>query len=97
MILYIASIVYSTYKTVVTHTMMFGDCVVVINNIVKTSFALQGVVEGYMELHSNALAVENLRTFLEYEPRVKDGDDAIDSNVPCDISLQNVSFSYTGD
>lgn len=95
-ILYLAAIIYSTYKTVVRGTMMFGDCIIVINSIVDTSSAIQGVVEGYMQLHSNALAVRNLRTFLEYEPRVKDGNFEIDSvNGRQDLSLRNVSFSYT--
>lgn len=95
-ILYLAGIIYSTYKTVVRGTMMFGDCVVVINNIVKTSSAIQGVVEGYMQLHSNALSVQNLRTFLEYEPKVKNGSIEIDKeNGKSDLSLRNVSFSYT--
>lgn len=95
-ILYLAGIIYSTYKTVVRGTMMFGDCVVVINNIVKTSSAIQGVVEGYMQLHSNALSVQNLRTFLEYEPKVKNGSIGISSEVAkSDLSLRNVSFSYT--
>ncbi len=95
-ILYLAAIIYSTYKTVVRGTMMFGDCIIVINSIVDTSSAIQGVVEGYMQLHSNALAVRNLRTFLEYEPKVKDGNFEIDSvNGRHDLSLRNVSFSYT--
>ena len=95
-ILYLAAIIYSTYKTVVRGTMMFGDCIVVINSIVDTSSAIQGVIEGYMQLHSNALAVQNLRTFLEYEPKVEDGSIEIDGeNGKSDLSLRNVSFSYT--
>jgi len=97
-ILFIGSIVYSTYKTVVAKTMLFGDCVIVVNNIVNTASAIDGVVWGYMSMHSNSLKIQNIRAFLEYDPVIKDSEDS--AEVPVEnktISFKNVSFSYTAE
>ncbi len=94
-ILFIGSIVYSAYKTVVSKTMLFGDCVIVVNNIVGTASAMQGIVWGYMSLHDNSLRINNIRTFLEYEPKIRDREDSADIPL-CEhtVSFKNVSFSY---
>jgi len=97
-ILFIGSIVYSTYKTVVAKTMLFGDCVIVVNNIVNTASAIQGVVWGYISMHNNSLKIQNIRSFLEYDPAIKDREDS--AEVPTEnktVSFKNVSFSYTTD
>lgn len=97
-ILFIGSIVYSTYKTVVTKTMLFGDCVIVVNNIVNTTSAIQGLIWGYISMHSNSLRIDNIRSFLDYEPTIQDKENAIEISVPNgEIALENVSFSYTED
>ena len=95
-LLFVGAIFYAAYRTVVTHTMLFGDCVIVINNIVETASAMKGVVNGYMQLHSNALDVLNLRTFLEYEPKIKDGPLRIEARDRFGtLSLDDVCFSYS--
>ena len=97
-ILFIGSIIYSTYKTVVSKTMLLGDCIIVVNNIVSTASAMQGIVWGYMSLHDNALRINNIRTFLEYEPKIKDSEDSLEvSGGSHALSLENVSFSYGAD
>ena len=96
-ILFVGTIIYSTYRTVVLKNMLFGDCVIVINNIVSTSGAINGLVDGYLTMHRNSLSVKNIRTFLEYEPKIKDEPDSwkVPAVMP-DIELKNVSFSYDG-
>lgn len=93
--LYIGSIVYSTYRTVVLKNMLFGDCVIIVNNIVSTATAIKGVVSGYTDLHANSLAIQNIKDYLEYEPMIASKADA--ASVPDDtptITLNHVDFSY---
>jgi len=93
-LLFIGSIIYSVYRTVVKKTMLFGDCVI-INNIVSTASAIQGIVNGYIQFHNNALSVQNVRTFLEYQSNINEdtnGRDADESNNS--LMLDNVNFHY---
>lgn len=97
-ILFVGTIIYSTYRTVVLKNMLFGDCVIVINNIVSTSGAINGLVDGYLTMHRNSLSVKNIRTFLEYEPKIKDEPDSWDvPDIMPYIELKSVSFSYDGE
>ena len=93
-LLFIGSIIYSVYRTVVKKTMLFGDCVI-INNIVSTASAIQGIVNGYIQFHNNALSVQNVRTFLEYQSNINEdtnGRDADEANNS--LMLDNVNFHY---
>ena len=97
-LLFIGTIVYTVYRTVVKKNMLLGDCVIVVNNIVSTAGALQGVVSGYMHFHSNALFVGNIRSFLDYRPVICEKEDGLEisgdeDNMP-DISFENVNFRY---
>lgn len=97
-ILFIGTIIYTTFRTVVKKNMLYGDCVVIINNIVDTASAMQGIVGGYMQFHSNALSIQNIRAFLEYKPTIDENPDgktiALNNN---ELSLNHVSFHYTED
>lgn len=96
-ILFIGTIIYTTFRTVVKKNMLYGDCVVIINNIVATASAIQGVVNGYMSFHDNALSIQNIRTFLEYKPLIDEnpGGKTV-SPENNELALNNVSFHYTG-
>lgn len=96
-ILFIGTIIYTTFRTVVKKNMLYGDCVVIINNIVATASAIQGVVNGYMSFHNNALSIQNIRTFLEYKPLIDEnpGGKTV-SPENNELALNNVSFHYTG-
>jgi ATP-binding cassette subfamily B protein len=93
-LLFIGSIIYSVYRTVVTKTMLFGDCVIIINNIVSTASAIQGIVNGYMQFHRHALSVENIRIFLEYESNICEDINGRDTDENNSLTLDNVSFHY---
>ena len=94
-LLFIGSIIYSVYSTVVKKTMLFGDCVIIINNIVSTASAIQGIVNGYMQFHNNALSVQNVRTFLEYQSSITEDDNGRNADENNNsLILDNVSFHY---
>ncbi len=74
--------------------MSIGDCIVVINSIGTISWCLNYLVENLAEFGEHALFLNDVRYFLDYEPKVKDGTKTADS---CgDIELKNVSFRYDG-
>lgn len=86
--------VYAVYRTVVTKLMGYGDCIAVLNVSSQISDILVNSTEYFGSVYSNALFVDNLRKFLEYEPKLKDGDKELPSDG--DIEFKNVSFKYPG-
>lgn len=79
-VVYLGAILYAAYKTLVSKTMLYGDCVVVINTINSVAWSLRGIVDIGLQFHSHALYIENLRFFLEYEPAI--GDNPAGAAVP---------------
>lgn len=95
-VVYLGAILYAAYKTLVSKTMLYGDCVVVINTINSVAWSLRGIVDIGLQFHSHALYIENLRFFLEYEPAI--GDNPAGAAVPHQgvLRLEHVSFRYEG-
>jgi len=97
-LLFIGTIVYTVYKTAVKKNMLLGDCVIIINNIVSTAGAIQGIVAGYMQFHSNALLVGNIRKFLDYRPVICENNEGIEFlGGGIDLTIENVGFRYGGE
>ena len=91
---YMAAMVLAAFKTLVAKTMLLGDCFVIINSISNLSGAINHVGTMFLKADENALYIDNLRSFLEYEVNI-----AEDENAPAvtefkSLELQNVSFSY---
>lgn len=86
--------IYSAYRTVVSHTISYGDCVVVFNSVASLSYALTSSADIFLKFQENALFIENLRVFLDIEPTVKSGNKPLPERG--DIELKNVSFKYAG-
>ena len=95
-IVYLGAILYASYKTVVTQKMLYGDCVVVINSINAVSNSLRGVVEIFLQFKNHSLYIDNLRYFLEYEPAIKENVNGRAVPSKGTITLQNLSFRYSG-
>lgn len=72
-----------------------GGCAVVINSVSELSGTFINITNQYFHLHEKSLFIEDLREFLDYEPRIKDKPNAKDVNVET-IKLENVSFKYVG-
>lgn len=86
---------YSVYSTLVSETMLPGDCIVIINSIGDISYSLLNLVTGLANLSEHALYIEDLRWFLEYEPKIKSNEDG-KTAASGDICFDNVTFRYTG-
>lgn len=85
--------VFAVYLTVSEKTMGYGDCLAVLTVTSQISGILLDSVNKFMDIESNALYIDNLREFIEYQPKIKDGDKELPDG---DIKLENVSFKYDG-
>ncbi len=63
---------YAVYATLVRGTMGVGDCLVVLNSIGSVSGYLQNLVANLSSFHEHALYIENLRSFVEYVPKIRE-------------------------
>ena len=74
--------------------MGYGDCLVVLNVSAQISGTLLNSTNVFSEAYSNALYIENLRKFMEYEIKMVDGEKALPDDG--DIVFDNVKFRYDG-
>lgn len=88
-----AANVYAIFKTVAEKTMLLGDCVIVINSVGQIAWTLADTATVMLSFQENALYIENLRKFMDYEPKIKSGNKPLPDG---DIVLENVSFRYDG-
>ncbi len=95
LIVFLGTILFVAYKTMISKTMLFGDCVIIITTINYISWALRDMVNIYMQFHNNSLYIENLQHFLRYESKISDKG-SLDIPHKAIISLRNVSFQYDG-
>ena len=95
-VVYLGAILYASYKTLIAKTMLFGDCVIVINTINSVAWSLRGIVDILMQFHNNALYIENLKFFLEYEPAISENRNGLHVPFRGELKLKNVNFKYPG-
>ncbi len=86
---------YAIWRTVVSGTMLMGDCVVVINSISTISSNLTRLVSTMSDFHEHALYIEDMREFLDYTPQI---DENLAGDIPQGgvLALEHVSFRYEG-
>lgn len=89
---------YAVYQTMCVGVqnggMSVGDCIVVIGSIGSISFCLNALVQVFAEFGEHALYLEDVRAFLDYEPKITDGRLPIPDSG--DITVNNISFRYSG-
>lgn len=95
-IVYLGAILYSAYKTLVSKTMLYGDCVVVINGINNVAWSLRNMADVFIQFQNHSLYIDNLRYFLEYKPAIDENEEGLDPPDKCSLTLKNVSFKYAG-
>ncbi len=90
-----AAMLYAAFRTLVTKTMLLGDCLVVFNTIGQVSWTLSRLAGVMTEFRDHAMYIEDYRFFLEYDPKIKrvlEGKTAEKG----DIELSDVTFTYKG-
>ena len=86
---------YAVYAATVKGSLSLGDCVVVLNSIGSVSGYLRNVVGTVTKFHDHGLYIENLRTFLEYEPKIKARPDGYIAHGGI-VNVNHVSYRYIG-
>lgn len=87
---------YSLFRTVVSHTMKYGDCMVVINSVLGVSYTIERIMTQFAGFRENAMFIENMRFFLDYQPKISENEGGDIPAPQGDIVFENVSFSYEG-
>ena len=88
-------ITYLVYKAAVLHTVNYSDAVILFNR----TGSLRGSMGKFADLgpkaHENSMFIDKIRSFLAYEPRLKnDVGDAVPEGAG-ELSLSHVSFKYS--
>ncbi len=86
--------VYAVWNTLETGLMGYGDCVVVVNSIEGIAYTLTDSSSVFLRFQENALYIEDLRKFLNYQPQLVGGNTELAKNG--DLVLKNISFKYDG-
>ncbi len=89
------AIMFAVFRTFVSGVLGIGDCAVVINSVNSLTSTFLGITNRYYSIHGNALFFEDFKTFMAYEPKMKDKDNAVSPERGL-IKLENVSFKYEG-
>lgn len=91
----LGTMLYAVWRTVSLGDMSIGDCIVILNSIGTISYSLNNMIQTFAEFGEHSLFLEDVRFFLDYEPKIKE-----DANAPAacggDIELRGVSFRYEG-
>lgn len=75
--------------------MYVGDCIVVISSISVISSVLGNLVQRLAKFGEDALYIEDIISFLNYEPKLKGGKETIPEDGGR-IRVKNLTFSYPG-
>lgn len=91
------AVTYSLYKTVSLKTMLYGDCLVVLNSVGNMAWDLYRFVNNLLNFEDNSQYIGNIRDFLALAPKVR----APEHPTPVpeglhDIEFRSVSFRYDG-
>ena len=89
------AIIFAVFRTFVSGVLGIGDCAVVINSVNSLTSTFLGITNRYYSIHGNALFFEDFKTFMAYEPKMKDKENAVSPERGL-IRLENVSFKYEG-
>ncbi len=90
----IGATIYSLWKTLSQHTMPYGDCAVVFNSISSMAHSIRNAAWNLLSFQENALYIERLREFLDYQPKISDGTKPLPDEG--DIEISNLYFKYEG-
>lgn len=89
--------IYSLYKTMVMHTITISEFAVLSNAMVAGAWMLIELSGATVEMYQNSLYIQNLRDFMEYEPKMpEDSDGAEPEEEFKSLELRGVGFTYRG-
>ena len=86
---------YAVWSTMCRGTMQVGDCIVVLSSIGTISYMLSDLMQNLAEFGEHALFLDDVRFFLDYTPKIADGETEIPENTG-DLVVKNLFFKYEG-
>ena len=95
-VVYSGTIVLAAFKTLVSKSILLGDCFVVINSISNIAGGVNYMGDVFFKLDENSLYVDNLRDFLEYEVHIAEDENAPVVSSFQKLELKNMTFGYEG-
>ncbi|MDF2922045.1 MAG: transporter related [Paenibacillaceae bacterium] len=96
-IMFVGSITYATYRMMVSHTLLIGDYIVLVNSIMMLSNSMVDITKKIIALSENSLYIHNLKSFIQYEPKIPQNQKGLTPAAGDTVlSLNNVSFRYEG-
>ena len=87
---------YAIWRTLHDGSMSLGDCIVVLNSVSLVSAYLWDLVTSFTNFREDALYIEDVRAFLDYEPKIKEDPEMPESPADGDIYVENLTFRYDG-
>ncbi|MBQ8696845.1 MAG: ABC transporter ATP-binding protein, partial [Clostridia bacterium] len=86
---------FAVYRTLVSGSMMYGDCLVVINSVASLIYYMSDFSKTNVDFYSNSLYIDNLKEFMAYEPTLVGGElDAPEGGRT--LELKDIHFRYDG-
>lgn len=95
-LVYVGSILWTSFRVLTAKTMPLGDALVVVNSISSVAYTFQDSIQRLFEFHEHSLYIQNLRYFLEYEPTIQNDPKGLPVSDFRGLELHNVSFHYAG-
>ncbi len=86
---------YAVHATLVRGSISVGDCIVVLNSVGSVSGYLQGLVTNLVSFHEHALYIQNLRSFLDYEPKIPANPEGLRATGG-EIVAEHIRYRYEG-
>lgn len=86
---------YAVWSTMQRGTMQVGDCIVVLSSIGTISYMLSDLMQNLAEFGEHALFLDDVRFFLDYTPKIADGETEIPESTG-DLVVKNLYFKYEG-
>lgn len=86
---------YAVWRIMVDGGMQVGDGIVVLSSIGSISYALSNLIQNFAEFGEHALFLEDVRYFLDYTPKILDGENKIPES-PDELEIKNLFFRYEG-
>ncbi len=87
---------YSAYRTLVTHTMLLGDCLVVLNLFGEVADNAQNMARMLSWVDETALHVEDYRAFMEKPPALAVRGKPLPTPELTGIRASDIAFAYAG-
>ena len=88
--------IYSLYRTMVSKTITISEFAVLSNAMVAGAWMLIHLSGAVVEMYQNSLYIQNLKEFIEYQPKMPEDSDGINPEEFQSLEVLNVSFTYRG-